>query len=83
MITTTAWVVLGITNIPVYFFWAWLIFKDWDDFKTSLLFWFTPDVISLFRGQFFEDRWAEMKLGFWLACCGGCVFLEGLFLAKL
>lgn len=29
-------------------------------------FYLTPDIISLFRGKFWEDYWAETKLALWL-----------------
>ena len=81
--TTTGWVVLGISNIPVYFFLGWALFKDWNDFKEALLFWFTPDIISAFRGEYFDDMWGEMKLGFWITCCIATVYGESLLLTRL
>ena len=33
-------------------------------------FYFTPDIISLFRGKFWEDNWAETKLALWLGISG-------------
>lgn len=41
-------------------------FGGTDGFLECLRFWFTPDVVSLFRGEWGEDQWAEMKIGFWL-----------------
>jgi len=80
--TTTGWVVLGISNIPVYIFLAYVFFKDWDDFKEAVVFWFTPDIISVFRGEFIDDMWGEMKLGFWITCCTACVYGESFLLDK-
>ena len=45
-------------------------FGDWGGFWDCVRFWFTPDIISLFCGEWEEDRWAEMKLGLWLVCGG-------------
>jgi hypothetical protein len=81
-LTTAGWIILGITNIPVFAFLAWLFFKDWDEFKEAVIFWFTPNVISLFRGEYWDDRWAEMKLGLWLFCCFGCLCTEILLLDR-
>jgi hypothetical protein len=39
-------------------------------FLECLRYYFTPDVISLFRGQWGEDWWAETKLFVWVACGG-------------
>jgi len=41
-------------------------FGDMDGFIDCVKFWFTPDVFSFFSGQYFEDRWSEMKLGLWI-----------------
>ena len=45
-------------------------FGDASGFWECLRFWLTPDIFSLFRGEWTEDWWAEMKLGFWLMCGG-------------
>jgi phosphate/sulfate permease len=43
------------------------IFGGWDGFVECVRFWFTPDVLSLFRGEYEEDWWSELKIGAWLA----------------
>ena len=43
-------------------------FGDLGGFLECLRFWLTPDIFSLFRGEWAEDWWAEMKLGMWLIC---------------
>jgi len=55
-------------------------FGDRDGFVGCLKFYLTPDVISLFRGRWGEDRWAEMKLGVWLVLgvLGGLAVVAGL-----
>jgi len=58
---------------------AFLFFKpffdDWSGFWECVKFWFTPDLISLFRGQWEEDRWATMKLFIWLGLSIGTSIL--------
>lgn len=49
-----------------------LLFDDLDEFLHCIKFWLTPDIISLFRGQYYEDMWAEIKLILWLAITIGC-----------
>lgn len=49
-----------------------LLFDNLDEFVHCAKFWLTPDIISLFRGQFYEDMWAEMKLILWLVVTIGC-----------
>ncbi len=43
-----------------------LLFEDWDDFLECVQFWLMPDIISMFRGKYWEDVWAELKLLVWL-----------------
>ncbi len=44
------------------------LFGDWEEFVECIKFWFTPDIFSLFTGEYLEDRWSELKLVFWLVC---------------
>jgi hypothetical protein len=55
MTSTTGWIILGIVNIPVYFGLAWLIFGGSDSFLESIRFWLTPDIFSLFNGEYLDD----------------------------
>jgi hypothetical protein len=47
----------------------WLLFEpifgDMDGFWECVKFDFIPDIISLFRGQYWEDVKASFKLGIW------------------
>ena len=43
-----------------------LLFEDWEEFTECVKLYLTPDIISLFRGKFWEDYWAETKLALWL-----------------
>lgn len=49
------------------------IFGDLDDFLTCVKFWLMPDIISILRGEYFQDVFASMKLLLWL----GLSFLAG------
>ncbi|AQT66953.1 hypothetical protein STSP2_00091 [Anaerohalosphaera lusitana] len=77
---TTGWVVLGVVNIPIYVGLGWVFFRDWDGFWEAIRFWLTPDVFSMFTGEFFDDWWAESKLAAWVILCGACVIGEGLLI---
>jgi hypothetical protein len=46
-------------------------FGDKEGFFECIKFWLTPDIFSLFKGQYSEDFWSEMKLGVWVFL-GGC-----------
>lgn len=68
--------VLLLVNIPIYKVIGKLIFKDEKDFWESIKYNFMPDLISLFRGRFVKDFFGELKLSFFLLCCGAVIFLE-------
>lgn len=55
-------IVVGIITAAVLFKY---FFKDRDDFIECVKFWLTPDIISAFRGEYFDDYWAEFKLLIW------------------
>jgi hypothetical protein len=44
------------------------VFGDWEEFVDCVKFWFTPDILSLFVGEYLGDRWSELKLVFWVVC---------------
>jgi hypothetical protein len=77
------WIVLILGNIPVYIGIGWVIFNSWSGFFECLKFWFMPDIVSLFRGELYEDWFAQMKMFFWLLVCAGVVFGEHLLITKL
>jgi hypothetical protein len=80
---STGWIILAAVNIPVYFGLGKLIFKTWENFWASIKFWLTPELFSLFRGEYWDDCLAELKLGFWIVACGLCVFVEGMLIDKI
>lgn len=46
-----------------------LFFNDKEDLKESMRFMATPDILSLFRGEYMKDRIAETKLGLFVVLC--------------
>ena len=60
-----------VTGILVGLFIGWFSFKwifgDWAEFLECVKYWFTPDIISLFRGsdEYWRDHMSEFKLGGW------------------
>lgn len=67
---------LGVLNIPVYRFIYKFIFPRDEDFRESIRYSFTPDLFSLFRGEYWRDRIGEFKLGMFIFCCIAAVALE-------
>jgi hypothetical protein len=57
-------IVLIVLNIPLYKLIFKLFFKDSEDFSESLKYSFTPDIISLFRGEYWKDQMGQAKLSF-------------------
>ncbi len=45
-------------------------FGDREEFIRCVKFWLTPNIVSLFRGEYAEDWTAETKLGLWLGAGG-------------
>ena len=76
------WMILILGNTPLYLGIGWVIFSTWEEFFECVKFWFTPDIFSLFRGEWMADQAAEFKLLAWLALSGGCVALEYWLLTK-
>lgn len=74
--SSNGWIILAVANLPTYFLLGWVVFREWDEFLECLRFWVTPDIISMFQGEYWDDRWAEMKLFFWAALCALSVYLE-------
>ena len=66
---------------------ATLLFKPFfgnrTEFFRCVKFWLMPDIVSLFRGEFMEDWWAESKLGFWIGASALSSFLTYAGMLKL
>ena len=81
--STTGWIILGVANAPLYFVLGWAFFKNWAGFWECARFWITPDIISLFRGEYWDDWWASFKLGLWIAACVACVLCEAAIIGRI
>jgi len=68
-------------DIKLFKFFYSTIFSDEEDFNDSIKYSFTPDIFSLFKGEYIKDNFAEFKLGLFMFLCIGTVVLE-IFLAK-
>ena len=42
------------------------IFSDKEEFFECIKYWLMPDIVSLFRGRYWDDFWSELKLFVWL-----------------
>lgn len=50
-----------------------------NEFFRCVKFWLKPDFISMLNGEYFEDSWAEFKLGGWVALGVGTSILVSRF----
>ncbi|NLP35034.1 MAG: hypothetical protein GX359_07555 [Clostridiales bacterium] len=46
-----------------------IIFGSKDEFKNSMRYSLTPDIISLFKGEYWKDQVGEFKLGIFIVLC--------------
>jgi len=67
---------LALVNIPLYIGIGWVFFDDWRGFWEAIRYWLTPDIVSMFRGEWGEDTWQEMKLFVFILVCVLCVVGE-------
>ncbi|NIK79761.1 hypothetical protein FHS15_004928 [Paenibacillus castaneae] len=76
-------IVLLFLNIPIYKFLFRIFFEDENDYNESIRHTFTPNIISLFRGEYWRDRTNTARLQFYILICIGIVVLEYIVLNKL
>jgi len=62
-------IVLLVVNIPVYKKIKEMLFPNPDDFSEAIRYAFTPDLLSLFRGEYWNDRIHEAALSFMFLGC--------------
>lgn len=70
-------------NIPVYKVLFRVFFVDNDDYNETVRHTFTPNIISLFRGEYWKDKLNTTRLQFFIMICVGIVVLEYLVLNKV
>ncbi len=68
--------IFNLINIPVYILLFRRFFSDKEEFLESLNFFFRPNILSMFKGEFWEDLRAELKLGGFIAICGAILTVE-------
>ena len=76
------WLILVSINAPLFVWLGRWFFDGWAGFAECIRYWFTPDIWSMFRGEWSEDFFAELKLGAFFFLWGACVFGEHLLLSK-
>lgn len=78
-----ALIVAAVIDIPLFILIGKIFFGCWSDFWDAIVFWITPDMLSMLTGEYWDDLWAELKLGLFVVTCGACLWGELLLIAKL
>ncbi len=81
--TPKGWTILALLNIPLYVGIGCVFFRDWRDFWKSIRFWLIPDIVSLLRREYWDDRRAEANFVIWAGCCWACVWTEGYLIGRM
>lgn len=80
-------ILLGIVSVLAAGLTAWALFHvffdDMEDLGEAFRYSLTPDIISLFRGEWMEDYWQSMKLGLYLLLVLGAGVLTWLGVYQL
>ncbi len=74
---SVGWVVILalLANLPIFWLLAFALFEK-GEFVESIRYVFTPNLISLFRGEWVEDQWATLKFHLWALLCAAAVGAE-------
>jgi len=73
-IITVALIIINI--FTVYKFIFGIIFSSREDFNESVRYSLIPDIISLFRREYWKDRISEFKLGIFIFLCVMATLIE-------
>ena len=74
---------LIVVNIPSYLLLGKVFFGGWEGFLECVRYGITPDIVSLFRGEYWEDKAASWKLFLYFAGCAALVFCEYKLISKI
>jgi len=76
-------IVLSVVNIPVYALLARIFFSNLDEMRQAVRFRPTPGFLFLFRGEYWKDWRAELKLVSFMILCAVAVYGEYLAIQAL
>ncbi len=69
-------IILAVVNIPLYVAVGRMFFRTWEEFRNVARFRPTPGFTLLFRGEYWKDWRAELKLALFLMACAAMVYGE-------
>lgn len=67
-------IIINIFTVYKYLF--GFFFNDNEDFQESIRYTFTPNIISLFRGEYWKDRIGEFQLSMFIFSCVAVTVIE-------
>lgn len=70
------WAILIVANTPVYWLIGYALFNSWDDFLESVKYVFTPDILSMLRGEWEYDHWGTIRVAAWVLLSIGAVLVQ-------
>lgn len=74
------YLILFFCGLPIMLLLGMIMFGSWRGLFEALRFLVVPDIVSLFRGEYFEDQLATVKLvAFVLIYAGGLFFAHHLY----
>ncbi len=76
-------IVLSVVNIPLYAVVGRMFFSTVEEFRNAARFRPTPGFALLFRGEYWKDWRAEVKLALFMVTCAALVYLEYLGIQAL
>ena len=69
--------------IPLFRSWAALLFGSWKNALASIRWLFVRDRTSFVRGEYVEDKFAEIRLAVLLLLCGATVLAVYTLVARV
>ena len=69
------WIVLIALNLPLFGLLSGIFFRQ-EGLTGAIRYWFMPDLVSLVRGEYIDDQWAEAKLLNYAIVCGLAIWSE-------
>ncbi|RQW01877.1 hypothetical protein EH223_13915 [candidate division KSB1 bacterium] len=73
--------ILIVLNLPLFGALASMLFGK-DGIFGAIRYLFIPDLISAFRGEYWDDKWAEIMFSLWLFLCAALVYSEYNFIKE-
>lgn len=68
-------IILVLINLPLFGVMASLLFGK-KGLTGAIKYLFIPEIISALKGEFWDDKWAELMFTIWIALCAAMIWWE-------